>query len=197
MPNWTGYDDIEKTIAFLSGGGVRFILVYAPGFTKYTKPETVEKLKYNKFELSDFLTRMSKTYGVQFSWSLDPNLLLDVNTHVIESNVMDLYARTKKTKSYWFTSGAAFDRLKGIMKNLFKNHPADPEVEVIPNSSYGGNIECTGLWMIEDLKSVISNLSNEHIFFPGNFLDRYGFDLKGDNMVDYLKTVTNNSIHIL
>lgn len=192
MPSWVGYNDIENTIKFLANKGCRNILIYAPGYTKYTKKEVVPKLIYDKQELSYFFSIMTRKYDVSFDWNLEPNRELNINYDFIY-NILKSSYNNKRKKITWFTSNAAHERFSNIVKQITKNINVENNILPVDNLVYGGNIECTGLWMIEDIKSAIEkySLENEYIVLPSNFLDKYGFDLMGNNIVDFIKTQMN------
>jgi len=189
MPAWVGWDNIEETIKFFSNENIKNILVYAPGYTNYTPQKVIEKLIYNKEELSSFLNKMSKKYNISFDWSLDPFDELYINYDAILFNMKQSYL-SEINKINWLTSKAAFTRFKKIIESFSRKIPIENNVLQIENLTYGGNIECSGLWTIDDLRKQITT-KNEHIMLPGNFLDKYGFDLQGENINDFFKENTN------
>jgi hypothetical protein len=48
--------------------------------------------------------------------------------------------------------------------------------------------------MIEDIELKVKELKleNQHIILPSTFLDLYGFDLMGRNIIDFMKTTPND-----
>ena len=198
MPAWVGWADIEETVRFLSVSGLRNIQIYSPGYTKYTKPETLEKLRCDKEELSSFLKEMGDKYNMGFEWAMDPHKELNIGYKAIIDVLRFRFHFRDIRESYWFTSTSAYDRFVILMKQLQKSIPVKVNVVAVENEFYGGNIESTGLWVIEDIKRKIEqlNLRNEHIVIPNGFLDRYGFDLTGSNILDYIKTCNNNIVLI-
>jgi len=195
LPSWFGYEDVEKTVKFFSDHMCREVLIYAPGYTKYTKPEVIEKLKFNKHELSNFFILMKNKYNIAFNWSLDPNKHLELNTNYIV-NLLKKFNKNRVKESYWFTSVSAYERFERYMKSMNIGNPGKISVVPVENDVYGGNIECVGLWMLKDIKKKIKDLQlkNKFIVIPGFFLDQYGFDLMGENIVDVIKDSENELI---
>lgn len=185
MAAYVGYDDVEQTIRFLKEKGVNYIYIYAPGYTKFTPQDMVEKMTFDKQEMSNFLHKMSYKYRIVIDWPLDPNTALIINYDSIIYQLRQ-FVNQGITKSYWFSSTASFERLHKKIIEFTRTIPHDVSVVEVKNYNYGGNIECSGLWVIKDLEETIDklNLHGERIVFPGNFLDQYGFDLNGDNILD-------------
>jgi len=186
MPAYVGYDDIEKTIKFVSEKDVKEILIYTPGYTKFTPPDMAKKMEFNKEEMSEFIKNMSRKYDIIISWPLDPNSPLWVSYDPIFDTLKKFYYNGVK-RSFWFSSTAAIDRFHKKIVEMTRNIPHEVVVVEVKNYNYGGNIECSGLWVIKDVEETIEklNLHGENIVFPAAFLDKYGFDLNGDNIVDF------------
>lgn len=189
-----GFDDLEQTIRFLSDLNFRNMIVYGLGYTKNTNPKSIGHMKFDKNELSDFLDIMAKKYRVAFEWPLDPKKdfhLFDIKKRI--SPQLEEFKRNQIYKSYWFTSTAMYEKLNILLNEMTRSTPLETKVVAVENYNYGGNIECTGLWMIDDIKRKIEemNFVNEYIVMPSNFLDVYGFDLNGNNIIDYFKSSEN------
>lgn len=185
MPSYVGYDDVEKTFNFLSEKGVRFLQLYTPGYTKYTPENMIHKMTFDKQEMSAFVEKMAYKYGMIVSWPLDPNGVLNISYGPIVKQLHD-FVYDGIEQSYWFSSTAAVDRFHKKMVDFTKTVPHRVNVVEVKNYNYGGNIECSGLWVIKDLEETINKLDlhGQRIVFPGNFLDNYGYDLNGDNILD-------------
>lgn len=186
MPAYVGYDDVEKTIRFVSEKGVQHLQLYTPGYTKFTPADFVDRMKFDKEEMSEFIQKMSYKYGIIINWPLDPNSTLLINYDAILNRLRDfVYSGVKR--SFWFTSTAAIDRFHKKIVEFTRTIPHEVVVVEVKNYNYGGNIEASGLWMIKDIEETIEklNIHGERIVFPGMFLDKYGYDLNGDNIVDF------------
>jgi len=195
MPAWIGWKELENTFEFLSKN-VQYTTIYAPGYTKDSK--IVDKLKYDKMELSLFLEKMNKKYSVPYDWSLDPRKALYISYDLITNNIWKAYNNGSRN-FLWLTSTSAKERFDKLIFELCLGIPINNTVIEVPNNSYGGNIECVGLWMIQDIDDVLKSLDfkPDQIFIPGGFLDKYGFDLQGDNILDLFKKHSSLYIGIL
>jgi molybdenum cofactor biosynthesis enzyme MoaA len=198
MPAWVGWDELEKTFEFLSQK-VQHFTIYAPGYTKHSK--IIDKLVYDKMELSLFLEKMSEKYLFTYSWHLDPRNALYVSYDLITNNIRLAYERGCKT-FLWLTSVAAKERFEELLTKLSIGIPVSNTVITVKNNMYGGNIECAGLWMIQDVQDALDdylskNATPNQVFMPKGFLDKYGFDLCGDNVVDSFKKYSNLRIGLL
>lgn len=185
MPSWVGYKDLEETVKFFSDKNLRKILVYAPGYTKFTEKSVLDKLQYDKLELAYFFEKCENLYGVVFNWRLYPKKDLPVCLYKIDY----IASHNKSDLNYCFTSTSAYDRIVEKAEDIY----TEINVIAVENKSYGGNIECTGLWMVDDIKNKVDELgiTKSNIFLPSNFLDMYGFDLMGNSFINYMKTTDN------
>ncbi len=188
MPSWIGWEELENTFKFLSGN-VKSVIIYAPGYTKESKIQ--DKLRYDKMELSLFLEKMSKKYSFIYSWLLDPRKALYINFDSITNNLMMAYERGKRN-ILWLTSESSEERFRDLLYKLTLNIPVNNTVLAVKNDAYGGNIECTGLWMITDLvkaldEYLVSHEKPDQVFLPRGFTDKYGFDLSGNNIMDFFR----------
>ena len=198
MPSWLGWQELEDTFKFLASK-VPYIHIYAPGYTKLSK--VVDKLVYDKNKLSVFLETMSRKYGFVYLWELDPRIVLNVNYDHITNNIMSSFKDGCKN-FLWLTSVSARDRFETILRQLSVGFPINNIVLEVKNDMYGGNIECIGLWMIQDVDKVLVNYLNnnpqpDQIFIPKKFLDKFGFDLCGVSVLDLLKKFSGVRITML
>ena len=198
MPNWFGWDDIENTIKFLSTAS-EDIIIYSPGYTKHTNADVVDKMKFDKTELADFLHNMSVKYNSIINWSLNPKLQLEINNQAIKDISRQIFIN--KHESWWLTSKSSYTRFVDFMKKASEQIPIKYQTLIVENETYGGNIESSGLWMINDLRLSINKKLKESdkpdiIIMPGNFIDKYGFDLSGDNIIDFVDELEKKNIYV-
>jgi len=198
MPSWIGWDEIEETIKFLSDK-VAHILVYAPGYTRESK--IVNQMKHSKMELSLFLEEMGRKYSFTYYWSMDPRLPIHLNHDSIMNSMRFCVSHNCKN-ILWFTSTAALDRFTKEINGLGLGFPLNNAVLEIKNNVYGGNIECSGLWLLQDLYAALedylkNNPKPDQIFMPKGFLDKYGFDLQGENIQDFFKKYIEIGVGLL
>jgi len=187
MPSFVGWEDLERTFKFFAP--IPFY-IYAPGYTKYTKGD-LKKFEYDKIELSDFLDKMSKKYNFIYEWTLDPRLSLDLDHKNIIQQMKNIFNNGGKN-ILWLTSVAAKDRMEKQIKTLGIGIPVNNTILDVKNHTYGGNIEVAGLLVLRDVEKTINeylkyNKKPDMIFIPRMFLDKFGFDLLGDNVLDLFK----------
>ena len=199
MPSWIGYDELNKTFKFLAQH-IKHFTIYAPGYTKHSK--IIDKLIYDEMELSLFLDEMSKKYNFMYNWHLDPRNVLYVNYDLIINNIVFPY-KNRQCKSFlWLTSVPAKKRFEKLLSNLSLGIPVDHIVLEVKNNTYGGNIACVGLWMIQDIYDALDDYLSKNeipdqVFIPKGFLDKFGFDLCGNNILDLFKKYSNLRIGLL
>ncbi len=193
VPSLVGYDDIESVFDFFSSKFEKGnVIVYSPGYTKYTKKEVLDRLRYDKKEMSSFIKKMRKKYSTKINWSSDPVEKLNVSPDFLKSVFKNLKAN-KIESVIFFTSLAAQERMKKLIGEVVGGEKIKINVIAVENKAYGGNIECAGLLMVNDIKLKVKelNLSNENIVVPDTFLDKYGYDLQGENIIDFIKKNNN------
>lgn len=198
MPSLFGYDDIENTIDFLVNNGTKKIFIVSPSYTDFHPEETINQLRYNTDELMEFVDKMNIKYQATITWLSDPRRYLILNKRFIRTKLERLFNKGVK-ETYWFTSVAAHERFRDILKAVKGDLNHITNVVVVENKAYGGNIDCTALWMISDIEHKIKELglNHKHIVLPLNFLDNYGYDLMGRNIIDFIKENTNNVFHFV
>lgn len=186
MPALVGYDDLENTVIESKERGYTFLGVTYASWTRYTKPEIIKQLEVDHDELKAFCDRMTEKYKVKVHYSRSAIKFDSDKFTRITKNI-----RSKRI--YWFVSSAAYDKIKPVLEEIGKNNNVKNIVVNVKNHTYGGNITCAGLWTIKDIDRAIkeNNLENENIVIRGRFLNNYGYDLMGDNIVDYMKETTN------
>lgn len=84
----------------------------------------------------------------------------------------------------------------GIIKECFKNE--DVAIEVIENNYFGGNIGCSGLLVLEDVKQKLKEKDYKYdvIILPAVMFDSKGRDLTGKHYKD-LEEEHGVNIHII
>jgi len=187
MPSLVGWNDLEKTIKFYAPS---FFYIYGPGYTKYTKGD-LSKFEYDKMELSLFLERMSYRYGFIYEWPLNPRAPLELD-HKNLFHTMKNFVVNGRKNFLWLSSVAARERFEKVINSLAVGLPVKNNVIDVKNHTYGGNIEVAGLLVLKDVEKTLneylkSNEKPDIVFIPRIFLDRFGFDLSGDNVNDFFK----------
>lgn len=199
MPSYFGYNDIENTIAFFANQQLDNILIYSPGYTNRTKPEVVDRMKYDKDEMSDFFYDMRRKYRIAIECNLDPRIELNLNYQLLKNIVINSFHNN--TYDWIFTSNSAFSRIKEKTLQMMREFPSHIDFFAVDNKTYGGNIECSGLWMIDDIEEKIKECLTkfqkpQNIYLPGVFIDAFGFDLQGKNIIDLQEKYREDNIFI-
>lgn len=198
MPAFFGYDDLEKTIDFLTREDLcrDVIHVNNAGYTKYAKKEDVKRMVCDKQELSKFFRKMEERYGIRINWVMDPGKKVPVNEKEFMSVAEKLREKDVR-ESYLFTSVAAFEAVREKIDEITEELPIKINVVPVENRFYGGNIECAGLLTIDDIRKKIDEmgLEGQVIVLPNIFLDKYGYDLREENITDFIRE-SNNMITV-
>jgi len=105
----------------------------------------------------------------------------------------------EQKKGTILVSTSAQQALNSFIKEASYNCPTN-NINIVPvhNSTYGGNIQVSGLWMISDIQEAIdTNYIADNVLIPGNFLDYYGFDLMGNNIVDFFEKNGTKTFNVI
>jgi hypothetical protein len=179
MPKVLGYDDIEKTLMFMNEFAPDTIQLWEPGYSRYTAPEMIERMKIDEEEFIRFAYRMYKACDkTVVLWNKDPNLPLQFDPY----DLMIQSVQQGKENVVWLTGSCAYQRLKGKILNLSHYFPNSHSVKLVTNYTYAGNINCNGLLMISDLQAAVNELNSpDLVVVPDVMLDKLGNDLMGVN----------------
>ena len=106
-----------------------------------------------------------------FSYDIDKETVEAINA-VIEKNKGKRCMLGVSKFGYW------------VIKECFKNEAVD--IEVIENNYFGGNIGCSGLLVLEDVKQKLTEKNYEYdaIILPAVMFDSRGRDLTGKHYKD-------------
>ena len=109
--------------------------------------------------------------GLVFSYDIDKETVEAINA-VIEKNKGKRCMLGVSKFGYW------------VIKECFKNEAVD--IEVIENNYFGGNIGCSGLLVLEDVKQKLTEKNYEYdaIILPAVMFDSRGRDLTGKHYKD-------------
>jgi hypothetical protein len=180
LPRLTGYDDIEKTIQKLTFF-VRDIFVWSPGYTKTSGAGLKRIMNVDYGEIADFLKNMRKKYRTNIIFPADPSAPLDFSPNKI---MIESYYRKFK-KAAWLFSEAAYERANTSLKAHNSMVPNEHLGFMVKNRTYGGNIICSGLLMVNDFRAVIKEeivLKNKRQDFDLLILPENAFNLFGDDL---------------
>jgi len=184
LPKLTGYGDIEKTIQKLKFF-VKDIFIWPPGYTKISSPELKRLMNVDYGELARFLSKMRKKHGINLSFPGDPLAPIDFYPDRV---MLESYYK-KFNKAAWFFSEAAYKRANAALGAYNRSVPNEHRGFMVRNNTFGGNIICSGLLMVNDFRQAIK----ENIFrkgkktdfdlfiLPENAFNRFGDDLTLEN----------------
>lgn len=176
IPKLVGNDDIEKTVKYLSKF-CNSIYFYSPGFNKFSNDETKDLLNVDIPELSKLISKISKKYKVTSEF-LNSSLM---PSNFYPYNIMNDTASINKNV-LWMFSEAAYNKNKEILSNYAKNISNNHYAAMVKNHTYGGNITCSGLLMVDDfrktLKLIIKKIPNiDLVILPNTAFNSFGQDL--------------------
>jgi hypothetical protein len=181
-----GYGGLESTIDWMSPL-VNLIVIWPPGYTKYTTSETKKLLDVDYQKIATWLWKMRRRYSdVEIQFHTDPTIPLNFYPYEI---MLDSF-RSKFKKTVWFFSEAAFDRASAILEN-FQYYVGNQHVPfLVKNFTYGGNIVCSGLLMVNDFRIAMKKAIEEYgefdlaIIPKRRSIDKFGNDLMNDSYRD-------------
>jgi len=185
LPNLVGYDDIENTIRAFSRY-TKDILVYAPGYSKLVDGDLKSIIHADYNELSIFFSKMRKKYGVLIVFYSDPLMPLPFMPFTFMTNTFNFNFENV----LWLFSEAAYERGKKIIESFLPQIPNNHYTEQVKNYTYEGNINVSGLLMVDDFDRAISEYLKEYadrrvridlLVLPGTAFDKFGDDLTGKN----------------
>ena len=188
MPNVLGYEDIAQTLLFMNQYSPSTIQLWEPGYNKYTDGELLEMMKVHKTQFKEFVYRMYKECdNTALLWNKDPDIPLELYPyhHMLQS----VHRGYKNV--YWLTGECAYERLRDMIDTFSAYVPNKHTVKRVVNHTYGGNIDCNGLLMINDLQLAVREIEKpDLVIVPDIMLDNLGNDL---TEVNYQTLTHNNS----
>lgn len=187
LPEICGWDDIERTFDAFVAHGAGEIMLWFPGYTRMTPPGTVALLRCSMEDFLGFARRMDEKHGKRIWLHPDPTMSSRVPVKRIMSltqkgNLRNLGGSYRRV--LWLTSEAAYPGLKTIVAEHAQGSSDTHRTVPVKNVTYGGNIVCAGLLMVEDFvragKEAIGRWPDtELVMVPGTAFDRLRMDLKG------------------
>ncbi len=197
MPNMIGYDDIEKSVKFLSNF-TRYVIIYAPGFSRFVPDDLKKKMDTDYKELSYFFTKMRKAHNMNLDFISDPLKPLLFTPHQYMINTYNNNFRNP----LWLFSEAAYERGSKIIQSYQDSVPNNHYFAPVKNETYGGNINVAGLLMVDDFDKAIEktlkeakkkNIEIDLLILPIIAFDKFGEDLTCKN---YSELYDKYKIHI-
>jgi hypothetical protein len=154
LPRICGWQDIEKTFAFLMGEGAKSIMLWWPGFPEKTPAGLKKEIECPWDEFEAFVKRMQQTFP-GFPIVVQPNLLEPRRLPVRRIMNFTLQGNLKTFggafhQVLWLVSEAAYPEISAMVAQFAKDVPNEHHVFPVKNRSYGGNIRVSGLLMVSD-----------------------------------------------
>jgi MoaA/NifB/PqqE/SkfB family radical SAM enzyme len=181
MPNYVGYDDLEKTIKHIQES-YKFISVYIPGYTSDFPEEAKEKVKVDYNELNNFCMEMMKKLNIVIQ--LSPPIFEPLRFYP-KSIIMNTFFNGFGNV-VWLFSECAFENAKAILEEECRAAPNNHYAKMVKNHTYGGNIMVSGLLTLNDfrtgIKEAIEEFKNIDMFvLPKEPFNAFDEDLNGEN----------------
>lgn len=186
MPNVVGYDDIRETMLWMNSFEPFGMVLWEPGYSRLADAEMLENMTVDREEFKAFANEMYKACdNTLINWDKDPDLPLSVNTYRL---MMDTIREKVRKKVMWLTGECAYDRLVERIAYDSQFIGNEHYVQKVVNHTYGGNIDCNGLLLIDDLRKAV--FEGRLVFEPdlviasNVMLDNYGNDMVGAHHTD-------------
>jgi len=191
MPSWYGYEELDRTVEYLAAAGFKLYQLYSPGWTRYTPEDVARLLHYKPEEMQEFVDYATRHYQIIVEWGLSPRLPVVIPG--MRDILKDLCKQSAK-QVVVLTSTLAFKRASAFVHASASGLPLDLRVISVHNKVYGGNIGSAGLWFVSDVEAVLQRVNRTTVIMPRLFIDRYGYDLMGNDFIDYVNESSNRFI---
>lgn len=186
LPRICGWADIEQTFSIFVDHGATQMFLWWPGYTVMTQPEVLGLLECPVEEYLAFADRMKARHGATIWLQPDKNLPSRVPVKKILRNTQAGNLRNlggPYRKVLWLTSEAALPALGRMIDAHAPSFPNTHCLAAAKNRTYGGNIMCAGLLMVEDFvqtgKEALEKWPDvELVLVPRTPFDRLGRDLR-------------------
>ena len=187
LPRICGWNDIENTYEYFVEYGAKSMILYWPGYTVCTAPETIEKLECPMEEFMEFSSRMRSRFEIPLNPFPDmrASLKLSVRTVInrtLKGNLTNFGGAYRRV--LWLTSEAAHGRISTALGEHGEGVQNDHHAFAVKNETYGGNIIVSGLLMVDDFiragRAALEQWPDtELILVPKEPFDQLYRDLKG------------------
>lgn len=186
LPNLVGYEDLKETMLFMNSFSPFGLVLWEPGYSKLADAEMLELMTVDHEEFKAFAYEMYEACdNVAITWEKDPNRSLRIQPY---NYMVDSMRERIYRKVMWLTGEAAYDRLVKLVAHDNQFFPNEHYVHKVINHTYGGNIDCNGLLLIDDLRKAVYEVrlisEPDLIIIPNNMLDNFGNDMTGVHYTD-------------
>ena len=187
LPAICGWKDIERTYEYFVAHGAKSMILYHPGYSDRTPPETVRELQCPIDEYMDFVEQMKVRHGLPITVGCDMRSPVNVAVgkiigRTLKGNLKTLGGPYRRV--LWLASEAAYERLDALVADYAAGAANQHQVVAVPNHTYGGNIIAAGLLMVDDfVRAGIKTLAQwpdvELVLVPSAPFDSLYCDLRG------------------
>lgn len=173
--------DLENTIKYLENSNVKSIQIHRPGYTKLTPPRIVDELNIPDKELLNVILSIKEKYKIEINLViLSPGLKsknIFQRLTFFFKNAKDLIL----VKKLFCCAESAKNELPLVLSGM---KMPDYDIQIVKSKVFGGNIDCTGLLLVEDYISAIEEyLENSQKEKPAIIiLPRGSFDIMMDDL---------------
>jgi len=179
LPSLVGYEDLKKTMLFMNSFNPFGMVLWEPGYSKMASTEMVELMTIDNEEFKAFAYEMYEACdNVSITWDKNPHLPLNMQPYPY---MQDTMREKVYRKVMWLTGEAAYDRLVKLVAHASQYVPNEHYVHKVINHTYGGNITCNGLLLIDDLRKAVFEgrlvFEPDLIIAPNTMLDALGNDM--------------------
>jgi hypothetical protein len=186
IPNIAGYENLKETMLFMNSFSPYGIILWEPGYSKLASTEMLELMTVDHEEFKAFAYEMYKACdNTSITWEKDPNRPLMVSPY---DYMVDSLRERSCRKVMWLTAEVGYDRLVKLVAHDSQFFPNEHYVHKVVNHTYGGNINCNGLLLIDDLRKATYEarlvFEPDLIIMPNSMLDSLGNDMTGVHYTD-------------
>ncbi|MBI3986863.1 MAG: radical SAM protein [Lentisphaerae bacterium] len=187
LPALCGWKDIEVTYEKLVRHGARSMILYQPGYTRLTPRKRITELRCPLPDFFSFVRRMKTRRPVPLDSYPDMESALDVNIPTIMEHTRHGNRKNNgETFQHvlWLASEAAAPQLAAPIRRHARTSGNRHTLIPVPNRTYGGNIICSGLLLVDDFMAAARNALRHHpdadlLLLPVAPFDSLLCDLRG------------------
>jgi hypothetical protein len=186
LPNLVGYEDVRDTMLFMNSFNPYGMVLWEPGYSKLADAEMLDLMVVDRKEFETFAYQMYKECNkTSIFWAKDPNAPIIISPYM---HMIDMARETTFRKVMWLTGECSYDRLVKLVEHDSQFFHMDHYVQKVVNHTYGGNIDCNGLLLVDDLRKAVYEgrltFEPDLVIAPNSMLDNLGNDMTGVHHTD-------------
>lgn len=186
LPNLVGYEDVRETMLFMNSFSPYGLVLWEPGYSRLADDEMLSLMTVDREEFKTFAYQMYKECDkTSIFWAKDPHSPLIVRPY---EHMIAIAKDTSFRKVMWLTGECSYDRLVDLVEHDSQYFYMEHYVQRVINHTYGGNIDCNGLLLIDDFRKAVFEgrlaFEPDLIMIPNSALDNHGNDMTGVHHTD-------------